>query len=164
LTLTKGLTFLFFSRVTGGTKKGSPVLAELFSTDEIDASKITVVQSQATKLKQTFLQVTDISQLGTAEEVVKLLLPPNTNILSVKKVEYPQAARDTGTPIGILDRPPISIYRYQVVLPNGQHAAVAIGAVLGRVILLGAAAPEERWEKMGSTLTMVADSFKILPR
>ena len=66
--------------------------------------------------------------------------------------------------MGVIERDPVQIYRYDVVLPSGQYAAVAVGAILGRVLLLGAATSEENWEGKKEALQAIANSFKLLPK
>ena len=140
----------------------NPVRAENASIDA--PAKITVVQSQAAKLKQTFFQITDISQLGTPQEVISFLLPPTTRTLSSSVRTIEQPPKDTGTVMGVIQRDPVIIYRYEVILPTGQHAQVAVGALLGQVYLLGGSVREQDWERCRDDLTAVADSFRVLPR
>jgi hypothetical protein len=122
-----------------------------------------VVVQQAAKLKQSFLQVTDIQQLGSPEEVARLVLPPGARVAAAAVRSFPQPPRDTGSPLlGVIERPPRLVYRYEVLLPGGEHGEVAVGVLLGQVLLLGAAAPEAAWAEAGPTLRGIADSFKLL--
>ena len=108
--------------------------------------------------------MTDISKLGTPKEVIELLLPPTTKVLAASVKVYPQPPRDTGTVVGVIERDPVQIYRYEVILPTGQHAEVAVGALLGRVLLLGASTEESEWQRQGPALRTIADTFKLLPK
>jgi hypothetical protein len=147
---------------TGARVGDKPVKAEVLSLS--GNSKITVVQSQAAKLKQTFTQVTDITQLGTPQEVVKLLLPPTTKVYASSVKVYPQPPRDTKSVLGVIERDPVTIYRFEVSLPSGQHAEVAVGALLGKILLLGGSAEESKWEEEKDALRAIADTFKLLPK
>lgn len=149
-------------RNSGARVGDKPVKAEVLSLN--GNSKITVVQSQAAKLKQTFTQVTDITQLGTQQEVVKLLLPPTTKVYTTSVKVYPQPPRDTKSVLGVIERDPVTIYRYEVSLPSGQHAEVAVGALLGKILLLGASTEESKWEEEKEALRSIADTFKLLPK
>jgi len=148
--------------VPQGRPRENPVRIELRS--ETGSGRVIVIQQQASKLKQTLFQITDITQLGTLEEVGRLLLPEGSKLLAGNVVSFPQAPRDTGTALGIIEREPIHQYRYQAVLRDGVRAEVAVGVILGRVLLLGATAPEAQWTEEGPVLTAIADSFKMLPK
>lgn len=125
---------------------------------------VSVIQQQASKLKQTLFQITSISQLGTAEEVSKVILPPGTKInqVSVRTFEVP--SKNTGTVVGVIDRDPIVIYRYSAQLQNGVRSEIAAGVILGRILILGAGCPEDKWDSSEPVLKAIADSFKLLPR
>lgn len=96
--------------------------------------------------------------------MIELLLPPTTKVLASSVRVYPQPPRDTGTVLGVIERDPVQIYRYEVILPSGQHAEVAVGALLGRVLLLGASTEGSEWERQKDVLKTIADSFKLLPK
>ena len=128
------------------------------------SGRVTVVQQQASKLKQSLLQITDVAQLGTPEEVARLLLPPGTAVIASSVKTFPQPPRDTGTVMGVIERPPVLQYRYEVQLRTGEHVEVAVGVILGRVLLLGAAAPDAEWATQGPMLREIAETFKILPK
>ena len=145
-----------------GPKGVNPVKADVRSPD--GRLRINVVQQQAAKLKQTLLQVTDVSQLGTPEEVALLVLPPGSRVARAQVVTFPQPPRDTGSVLGVIERPPKQLYRYEVLLASGEHAEVSVGVQFGQVQLMGAAAPEAAWPEAGPTLRAVADSFKLLNR
>ena len=57
------------------------------------------------------LQITDISQFGTPQQVAQLVLPRDVRVLStaVSKTELPP--KDTGTVLGVVDRDPVTTYR-----------------------------------------------------
>jgi hypothetical protein len=154
----------FFTSHPTGRQGEKPIRADVVSRNPSSGAKITVVRSQAAKLKQSFYQVTDVSQLGSPKEVIDVLLPPTTRILAASTATFPQPPRDTGTVLGVIDRDPVTIYRYEVILPTGQHAAVAVGAMLGYVFLMGASAPEEEWAGVADEMRAVAATFKILPK
>jgi hypothetical protein len=127
------------------------------------AGHVTVISQQAAKLKQTLLQVTDVSQLGTPEEVARLVLPPGSRVARAEVLLVPQPPRDTGSVLGTIERPDRQLYRYEVLLPGGGgRGEVSVGVQLGRVLLLGAVAPEEAWELEGPALREIADSFKLV--
>jgi hypothetical protein len=77
---------------------------------------------------------------------------------------YPQPPRDTKSVLGVIERDPVTIYRYEVLLPSGQHAEVAVGALLGKILLLGGSAEESKWEEEKDALRAIADTFKLLPK
>lgn len=125
---------------------------------------VSVIQQQAAKLKQSFLQITDITQLGGPNEVSRLILPPGTRVLATSVNKIPIPPRDTGTVVGVIERDPLVIYRYSALLSNGNHSEIAAGVILGRVLLLGAGCAEENWGTEESVAKAIADSFKLLPK
>lgn len=125
---------------------------------------VSVIQQQASKLKQALFQITDISQLGPVEEVAKLVLPPGSRVDSVSTREFPVPPKDTGTVMGVIERDPVVVYRYSARLSNGVRSEIAVGIILGRVLILGAGCAEEQWADNEAVIKAIADSFKLLPR
>lgn len=125
---------------------------------------MTVIYQQISTVKQTLLQITDIAQLGTVEEVARLLLPAGSRVAGATVLSFPQPAKDTGTLLGAIERPPRQLYRYEVLLPSGDRAEVCVGVRLGRILLLGATATEDAWAAAAPTLRTIADSFRVLTR
>lgn len=146
----------------GSRRSENPIRGEVREAN--GKARVTVVQEQAAQLKQSLLQITDISQFGNLQEASRLLFPPGTKVFSAADIEFPQPAKDTGTLLGKIEREPVHVYRYRVQLPTSERAEVAVGILLGRVLLLGASSPEEYWEEESSTLKEIADSFNLLPR
>jgi hypothetical protein len=144
-----------------GPKKVRPLKAELHAA--AGAARVTVVQLQASKLKQTLTQATDVAALGGPEEVARLVLPAGTRVAAARAVAYPQPPVQTGSSLlGTIARPDKVVYRYAVVLPDAQRAEVAIAVSLGQIFLLGASAPAGEWAAAGPALTEVADSFRLV--
>ena len=125
---------------------------------------VSVIQQQASKLKQALFQITNISQLGSAEEVAKLVLPPGSRVDSVSTRTFPVPPKDTGTLMGVIERDPVVVYRYSARLSNGVRSEIAVGIILGRVLILGAGCAEEQWAGNEAVIKAIADSFKLLPR
>lgn len=143
-------------------RRQNVVRGEVVSPDGVVT--VSVIQQQASKLKQSLFQITDISQLGSIEEVSKLVLPPGSRIDGASVRTFPIAPKDTGTVVGVIERDPVVVYRYSVRLSNGVRSEVAAGIILGRVLILGAGCMEENWQDNQSILKAIADSFKILPK
>ena len=57
------------------------------------------------------LQITDISQFGTPQEVASLVLPRDVRLLGTAVTKTPLPPKDTGTVLGVVDRDPITTYR-----------------------------------------------------
>lgn len=143
-------------------RRQNVVRGEVISPDSIVT--VSVIQQQASKLKQSLFQITDISQLGSAEEVSKLVLPPGSRIDSVSVRTFPIPPKDTGTVMGVIERDPLVVYRYSAMFRNGVRSEIAVGIILGRVLLLGAGCPEENWQENEAVCKAIADSFKLLPK
>ncbi|KAL4433233.1 hypothetical protein ABPG77_003281 [Micractinium sp. CCAP 211/92] len=154
------LTYAAPQRRTGSDQvTENPLKAEVRSED--GQQRINVVVSQAAALKRTLFQVTDISQLGDPKAVARLLLPPGATVLSYATEAVPQPPKDTGTVLGVIERDPVNYYSYEVVLLDGTHLQMTAAALLGRIYVLGASAPEALWRECGPALQEVARSFRL---
>lgn len=58
----------------------------------------------------------DITLLGDIKEVSRLLLPPGAAVLASGAVAVAQPPRDTGTVLGVIQRDPVTYYRWAVLL------------------------------------------------
>lgn len=146
-------------------RRQNVVRGEVVSPDGVVT--VSVIQQQASKLKQSLFQITDLAQLGTAEEVSKLVLPPGTRVDSMVTRRYPVPSKDTGiSAVGVIERDPITVYRYSARLSNGVRSEIAVGILLGRVLILGAGYAEGMGEQQQNSQVCkaIADSFKILPK
>ena len=47
--------------------------------------------------------------------MASLIFPPGARLLSVATETFPLPPRDTGTPLGVLERQPMAVYRWAVV-------------------------------------------------
>jgi len=145
-------------------RRQNTVRGEVVSPDGVTVS---VIQQQASKLKQSLTTITDLKQLGTAQEVSKLVLPPGTTVYSTTTRSIPVPPKDTGiSGVGVIERDPVTIYRYSVRLSNGVRSEIAVGILLGRVLILGAGFQEgiEGEQQNGLVCKAIADSFKVLPK
>lgn len=147
---------------TSDRRRQNVVRGEVVSPDGIVT--VSVIQQQASKLKQSLFQITDVSQLGSVEEVSKLVLPPGSRIDAASVRTFPIPPKDTGTVVGVIERDPVVIYRYSARLRNGVRSEIAVGIILGRVLILGAGCTEDNWEKNEPICKAIADSFKLLPK
>jgi len=69
-------------------------------------------------------QLTDIAQWGSAEDTARLLLPRGARLLSAAAAAVPQAPRDTGTPAGLVQPPPCTVYRCALDWSARQQASM----------------------------------------
>lgn len=143
-------------------RRQNVVRAEVVSPD--NKVTISVIQQQASKLKQSLLQITSITQLGSLQDVSRLILPPGTKIINASVKEFPLTPKDTGTVVGVIQRDPLILYRYSAELSNGKRSEIAAGVILGRVLLMGAGCATEDWGVEGAIIESIADSFKLLPK
>ncbi len=152
-------------RAVPDRRRQNVVRGEVVGPDGITAS---VIQQQASKLKQSLTTITDLKQLGTLQEVSKLVLPPGTIVDNAATRSIPVPSKDTGiSAVGVIERDPVTIYRYSARLSNGVRSEVAVGILLGRVLILGAGYEEGNegvQEQKILVCKAIADSFKILPK
>jgi hypothetical protein len=57
------------------------------------------------------VQITDISQFGTPQQVASLVLPRDVRLLGTAITKTPLPPKDTGTVLGVVERDPITTYR-----------------------------------------------------
>ncbi len=48
-------------------------------------------------------------------------------------ISYPQPPRDTGSILGVVEVPPLTVFRYEFVSLEGEHFQMAVGAQKGKV-------------------------------
>ena len=66
----------------------------------------------ATRIRPTFMQLSDIGQWGDAAAVAGLLLPRGTRVLASAVDTTQLPPRDTGTLVGVVQPPPQTLYRH----------------------------------------------------
>ncbi|KAI3426294.1 hypothetical protein D9Q98_008667 [Chlorella vulgaris] len=139
----------------------NPLKAEVRSSG--GEQRINVVVRQAAAYQRTLLQVTDISQLGDARKVAKLLIPPGAVVAGVTSTAVAQPPRDTGTVLGVIERQPVTYYTYDLLLPDPAATRVQLTAAaqLGRLYVLAASAPGQEWGEAGPLLREAALSFRV---
>lgn len=105
----------------------------------------------------------DISQLGDARKVAKLLIPPGAVVAGVTSTAVAQPPRDTGTVLGVIERQPVTYYTYDLLLPDPAATRVQLTAAaqLGRLYVLAASAPGQEWGEAGPLLREAALSFRV---
>jgi PsbP len=129
-------------------------------TSEDGSCLVTVISREASEMRPTFFQLTDIGQYGSAEEVARMLAPRDSKLVAASEAKVTMPSRDTGTILGTVKVPDQTIYRYEFVA-RGQHVAVAAAAKQGRVYVAGASSSEERWPEVGSVLKSSIGSFTL---
>lgn len=96
---------------------------------------------------------------GTPLEAAQLLLPRGSKLLSTSQESVPTPSRQT--PVGLVDLPPKTYYRYEFTTPNGLHVCMAAGAQRGRIFVLGASAPGDKWADVAGKLRRAALTFRM---
>jgi hypothetical protein len=71
-------------------------------------------------------QLTDIAQWGSAEDTARLLLPRGARLLSAAAAAVPQPPRDTGTPAGLVQPPPCTVYRRARGQPGRRRGSLLV--------------------------------------
>ncbi|KAK9816931.1 hypothetical protein WJX72_007169 [[Myrmecia] bisecta] len=147
-----------FSR-PGAPPPPSPVKAKFTSSD--GAQLLSVVVQQASDIKPTFFQVTDIAQYGSLDEASRLLVPRGARLLASSTQQVVPQPRDTGTPLGVVAPPPQTIYRYEFVTRSGLHVTMAAAAKGGRVFVAGGSAADSQWTSAAEALQHAVESFRL---
>lgn len=126
-----------------------------------DGLSVSVAQRISSSVKQTFTQVTDISQVGTAEEVASLVVPPGSTVTAFgtfAKRSVGRIGKNGVQKAGI----PHQYYIYKFVRGDLGGFLVASGNK-GKVFVLLAAGDKKIVElpENEKMLRAVADSFQL---
>ena len=97
----------YFGGLAVGPRQGDPAaqLLDRYSVRSDPAQTVAFAAIRASALKPTFLQVTDMAQFGTLEEVRAVVLPRRGQLLSSEVRRVDLAERDTGTIVGRFQPP-----------------------------------------------------------
>eukprot|EP01024_Parvocaulis_polyphysoides_P031824 TRINITY_DN28664_c0_g1_i1.p1 TRINITY_DN28664_c0_g1~~TRINITY_DN28664_c0_g1_i1.p1 ORF type:complete len:288 (+),score=14.86 TRINITY_DN28664_c0_g1_i1:92-865(+) len=121
---------------------------------------VVVVTKEASKLKQLFFQVQDISDLGSPSAVASLVLPPKSY---VKKISVKTIKRENiETLLGVVEQPPQNIYRYEFTNPQGKHFLSAVAATKGQIFILAASGDEQKWDEVRQFISVPVNTFRLL--
>eukprot|EP00878_Enallax_costatus_P024693 GHUV01026372.1.p1 GENE.GHUV01026372.1~~GHUV01026372.1.p1 ORF type:complete len:207 (+),score=45.90 GHUV01026372.1:188-808(+) len=91
----------------GPAPERSPVLAR-FESPNGGPEVISIITRKASALKQTLLQVNDITQMGDPIAVASLIVPRGSRLLAKATEEVPQPPKET--PVGQIELPPRTYY------------------------------------------------------
>ena len=69
------------------------------------------------------MQITDISQLGTPQQVAQLVLPRDVRMLNTAVSKTALPPKDTGTVLGVVEREPVTTYRRVSLCPCPRRVA-----------------------------------------
>ncbi|KAI8462903.1 MAG: hypothetical protein J3K34DRAFT_527409 [Monoraphidium minutum] len=142
----------------GPQPERSPVRARWESPD--GAVSISVLVRRAQTIQRTILQVADVSQWGSVEEVSKLMVPRGARLVGSAEIAEPRETRET--PLGVVEIPPRSYYLYEFTTPTGLHVAMSAAAQRGNVYVCGVSASgPEGWEAARGAAARVVRSFRI---
>jgi hypothetical protein len=124
-------------------------------------AELTVIAREASGIKPTFLQVTDLSQWGDLATVGGLLLPRGVRVLASATQTVAQPDRDTGTVVGVVPTPPQTVYRYEFEGRDGLRVTLAAVARAGRVFLVAGSARAAAWRTEAAALRAAVSSFRL---
>lgn len=148
-------------RGRGAAPPSSPLLARFARA--ADGAELTVVARPASSLKPTLLQLLDIGAWGSPAEVGALVLPRGAVATRPPRaLVVPLPPRDSGSVIGVVTPPPLTLYAYEFRLA-GSRVALAAAARAGRVFVAAGAAPEAAWDGAGPALTASVESLRVTP-
>lgn len=147
-----------FAGGPGAPPPPSPIKARFVS--QTGDQGITVVVKEASALKRTFTQVQDIRDWGSGADVSKVLLPTGARVLSFSEAVVPRPPRDTGSVMGVVELPPLHIYKYKFLSPSGQEVAMAAGAQKGRVYFMVVQGQTDDAEESRRNIELATSTFK----
>ena len=147
----------------GGQENG---LVAVYAADAgYPAVRAVFAYCRAASLKTSFFQVGDISQLGSLEEVGRLLLPREVQQLGAEVRRTEPQARDTGTVAGVVQTPAKNYYQYQYLAQSGdgeRHVTLSAAAAKGQVYVMQVSAPATAWAEVQAAVDASVATFKLI--
>ncbi|GAX72657.1 hypothetical protein CEUSTIGMA_g113.t1 [Chlamydomonas eustigma] len=141
----------------GPAPERSPVRAR-FDAEEGGAN-VSVIVKNAQTVKFSLIQVSDITAFGTIEEAAQVLLPRGSVVLTASSEVQQIPSRET--PLGVVEIPPKTYYRYDFLAPNGLHIFLSVAAQRGQVYVCSGQSKKEKWDTVKSSLTKSVLSFRL---
>ncbi|CAL5208555.1 unnamed protein product [Lathyrus oleraceus] len=131
----------------GDRAKQKEVVARFVSSDGL--ATLNVITRLSSQLKITFLQVQDISGLGSLKEAERLFIPGGSTVYSARSIKVKEEGGFR------------TFYFYEFG-KDQTHLALMAGARGGKVIIAGATAPEYKWDTDGVKLRSAVMSLTVL--
>eukprot|EP00199_Chlamydomonas_sp_CCMP681_P007087 CAMPEP_0119105810 /NCGR_PEP_ID=MMETSP1180-20130426/3676_1 /TAXON_ID=3052 ORGANISM="Chlamydomonas cf sp, Strain CCMP681" /NCGR_SAMPLE_ID=MMETSP1180 /ASSEMBLY_ACC=CAM_ASM_000741 /LENGTH=268 /DNA_ID=CAMNT_0007090965 /DNA_START=13 /DNA_END=816 /DNA_ORIENTATION=- len=126
----------------GPSPERNPVRCRFQAPGDTKAS-VSVVVRTAQALTFSFTQVGDIAQLGDPEAAAKLVVPKGSLLISATQEVDVLPPRET--PLGQVDVPPKTYYRYEIITPAKERIYLSVAAARGKIFVCGGAAPVDEW-------------------
>jgi len=127
------------------------------------SQSVSVTATEASKVKPTFFQLQDISELGEPDAVFRMTVAGAKLLRSSSQVIEGEE-RDTGTIRGVVKQPDQTLYFYEAAASKGRRLFITVAAKQGKIFKAKCAAPEPAVEgssEVGATLETVAKSFRL---
>jgi len=141
--------------------KTNGVLAKFSSADT--GVSVYVAYTVGAQFRPTFVQVRDISQYGSPEDVGGFVLPKDASGLQIKARKVSLPPRDTGTVAGTYTPPPKVYYTYKFLI-EGEEETLVLAASGGKVYWLAVTAPKgPRSQEASKVAGKIVDSFRVKP-
>eukprot|EP01025_Chloroclados_australasicus_P009595 TRINITY_DN13672_c0_g1_i3.p2 TRINITY_DN13672_c0_g1~~TRINITY_DN13672_c0_g1_i3.p2 ORF type:complete len:160 (+),score=17.60 TRINITY_DN13672_c0_g1_i3:303-782(+) len=149
------MDLIIASNING--EMNSPIRAQLEMPDGLGS--IVVATKEASKLKQVFLQIQDIRDLGSPSEVASLVLPPK---IKVQRASVKTIKRDNlETLLGTVEQSPHNVYRYEFINSQGKRFLSAVAAMKGQVYILAASGDDKKWDQVQRLMSIPVNSFRL---
>uniref|UniRef100_A0A0F7GX91 Photosystem II reaction center PsbP family protein n=1 Tax=Goodyera fumata TaxID=1390594 RepID=A0A0F7GX91_9ASPA len=131
-----------------GDKAKPKMFAARFASPD-RSEVLSVVIQPSNKLKITFLEAKDITDIGSLKESAKIFVPGGANLYAARtyRIKEKEALR--------------TYYFYEFEI-DGQHIALAAGVDSGKAFIAGATSPQVKWENDGIKLRSAALSLTLL--
>lgn len=110
---------------------------------------VSVVIRPANQLKITFLEAQDISDIGSLKQVAKILVPGRATLYSAHTIKLRE------------DESYRTYYFYEFG-QDERHFVLVAAVSGGKAFIVGATAPEKKWNDDGVKLRSAAVSFMVL--
>ncbi|OAY70577.1 hypothetical protein ACMD2_19681 [Ananas comosus] len=131
----------------GDKAKPKTFAARFASPDRSEV--LSVVIRPSNQLKITFLEAKDITDLGSLKEAAKIFVPGGANLYSARTIK-------------IKDDESLRTYYFYEFGIDTQHVALVAAVNNGKAYIVGAAAPQVKWEDDGVKLRSAAVSLSVL--
>ncbi|KAJ3687582.1 hypothetical protein LUZ61_016746 [Rhynchospora tenuis] len=131
----------------GDKAKPKPFAARFASPDRSEI--VSVVIKPSNQLKITFLEASDITDLGSLKEAAKIFVPGGASLYSARAIKVKAEEK-------------LKTYYFYEFGVDKQHVALVAAINSGKAYIAGATAPEMNWENDGVKLRSSAISLSVV--
>ncbi|EXC31825.1 hypothetical protein L484_020653 [Morus notabilis] len=131
-----------------GDKAKPKTFAARFASPD-GSEVLSVIVRPTNQLKITFLEATDVTDLGSLKEAARIFIPGGATLYSARTLK-------------IKEEEGYRTYYFYEFGRDDQHVALVAAVNSGKAIIAGATAPQSKWDDDGMKLRSAAISMTVL--